>query len=42
MKEITKGLEPESKEKLNKCCNIIGEVAKDTAQIIADELKIEY
>lgn len=41
-KEITKGLEPGSEEKLNKCCNIIGEVAKDTSKIIADELKIEY
>ncbi len=41
-KEITKGLEAESEEKFNKCYNLIGEVAYDTAKIISDELKIEY
>lgn len=41
-KEITKGLEAESKEKLDKCCNIVGQTAYDTAKIIADELNIEY
>ena len=41
-KEITKWLKPESEEKLNKCSNLIGEVAKYIAKIIANELKIEY
>ncbi|WP_343343181.1 hypothetical protein [Terrisporobacter petrolearius] len=42
MKEITRKLDPKSEEKLNKCCTNIGEVAKDTAKTITDELKIEY
>ncbi|MBN9646322.1 hypothetical protein [Terrisporobacter glycolicus] len=37
VKEITKGLDPESEEKLNKCCTIIGEVNKGTAKTIAHE-----
>lgn len=37
VKEITKGLDPESEEKLNKCCTIIGEVDKGTAKTIANE-----
>lgn len=41
-KELTKGLDPDSEEKVNKCSNLIGEVAHDTAKMIADELDIKY
>ncbi len=41
-REVTRGLEPDSEEKRERCYPIIGNMAYNTAKLIADELKIEY
>ena len=39
---LTRGLEPGTAERFNQCKSFVGEVAYETAKLIADELRIKY
>lgn len=41
-RSLTRGLKPGTSERLNQCCYFVGEVAYETAKIIAKELNIKY